>query len=157
MDTDPDRLARQAESDGIDKLVVGAIIHDHGRALILRRSAHDDFLPGIEELPSGGVEHGEDLRQALARELDEETGPRRLGPALRYVDSFDYLTGSGRRARQFTFSLPYDGAPIHLSPEHTAHRWITPADFDHTDLTEESRRTLRTWAAQQRSATTPST
>lgn len=127
MDIDPDRLARQAASEGIDKLVVGALIHDHGRVLILRRSAVDDFLPEIEELPSGGVEHGEDFLQALARELDEETGPRRLGPSLGYVDFFDYVTGSGRTARQFTFSLPYDGAPIRLSPEHTAHRWITTA------------------------------
>ncbi|NED53759.1 NUDIX domain-containing protein, partial [Micromonospora aurantiaca] len=45
-----------------------------GRVLILRRSVDDPFMAGIEELPSGGVEPGEDLIAALGRELAEEIG-----------------------------------------------------------------------------------
>ncbi|GAA4627909.1 hypothetical protein GCM10023196_042090 [Actinoallomurus vinaceus] len=141
---DLQRLVEDARHDGVGKLVVGAVVHDGDRVLILRRSAADDFLPGIEELPSGGVEDGEDLLGALARELAEEIGlpalPR-LDPG--FVASFDYVSGSGRRARQYTFALPYDGGPITLSAEHEAHRWISRAELAASDLTEESTRTLR--------------
>jgi 8-oxo-dGTP diphosphatase len=144
--TDPRRLADQAERDGIERLVVGAVVHDGDRVLILRRSAEDDFLPGIEELPSGGVEDGEDLLAALARELAEEigwTGP--VDPDPVFVAWFDYVSGSGRRTRQYTFALPFGGHEIRLSAEHRGHRWITAAEPGRSGLTPESLRTIRVW------------
>ncbi|WP_407659486.1 NUDIX domain-containing protein [Lipingzhangella rawalii] len=50
----------------------GAVIHNGVHVLILRRSGRDSFLPGIEELPSGEVEPGQDVVQVFARELAEE-------------------------------------------------------------------------------------
>jgi 8-oxo-dGTP pyrophosphatase MutT (NUDIX family) len=141
-----ERLAVEAARDGIDELVAGAVVHDDGRVLILRRSATDAFLPGIEELPSGGVEDGEDILTALARELTEEigwTGP--LTPDPGFVSSFDYVSGSGRRTRQYTFAVPYAGHEIRLSEEHTAYRWIGPADLTASGLTPETVRTIRDW------------
>ncbi|WP_277304126.1 NUDIX domain-containing protein [Spongiactinospora sp. TRM90649] len=93
-------LIDDARRDGIGELVVGAVVHSGGRVLILRRSA-DDFMGGIEELPSGGVEAGGDLLRALGRELAEEIG-RRHPPAVDpgFVATFDYTSGSGRSARR---------------------------------------------------------
>ncbi|MFD0899075.1 NUDIX domain-containing protein [Actinomadura sediminis] len=144
---DLQRLRRDAERDGIEKLVVGAVVHTGGRVLVLRRSLDDPFLPGIEELPSGGVEPGEDLLDALRRELAEEigrAGPLTLDPG--FVACFDYVSGSGRKARQFTFALASDGRPIVLSSEHTAHRWLHPSDLGASDITPETARTIRAWA-----------
>jgi len=142
-----DQLIAEAARDGIDKLVAGAVVHRDGQVLILRRSGTDPFLPGIEELPSGGVEDGEDVLTALARELAEEigwTGPLRTDPG--FVSSFDYTSGSGRHTRQYTFAVPYDGHPIHLSAEHTAYRWIGTGGLAASDLTAETARTIRDWA-----------
>lgn len=142
------RLTDDAERDGIDELLIGAIVHHQGRVLLLRRSPDDTFLPGREGLPAGGVENGEDLPAALARELAEEigwTGPLTLNPG--FVTHFDYTTGSGLKARQYTFAMAHDGSPVTLGPEHTAHRWIPPAEADTSDLTEESIQTIRDWAA----------
>lgn len=145
--TDIHQLTTDADRDGIQKIVVGAVVHSGGRVLILRRSA-DDFMPGIEELPSGGVEPGEDLFAALQRELAEEIGwTGRVTVDGGFVVHFDYVSGSGRRTRQFTFGLPYDGHPVTLSGEHTAFRWVNPGDVAGTDLTEESARVVRDWAA----------
>ena len=143
-----DRLIDAAARDGIDKLVVGAIVHRDGQVLILRRSAADPFLPGIEELPSGGVEDGEDVLTALARELAEEIGwdgPPHTDPG--FVSCFDYTSGSGRRARQYTFAVTYAGHEIRLSAEHTAYRWIAVDDLVGSDLTAETAQTIRDWAA----------
>jgi 8-oxo-dGTP diphosphatase len=142
------RLRDEAARDGIAKLVVGAVVHFHGKVLILRRSPGDGFLPGIEELPSGGVEAGEDLIRALQRELAEEigrTGPVTLDPG--FVASFDYVSGSGRRARQLTFSIPHDGQPVILSEEHTGSRWIDPEGIGSSDVTRETAATIREWAS----------
>src|SRR5699024_11265841 len=70
-----EELRDSAQCDGVEKFVVGAVIHQDGSALVVTRSELDDFLPGIDELPSGGVEVGESLTAALDdRELLEEVG-----------------------------------------------------------------------------------
>lgn len=142
------RLLDDADLDGIQKLVVGAVVHSGGQVLIVRRSNDDPFLAGIEELPSGGVEPGEDPLTALRRELAEEigwSGPLTLDPG--FVSHFDYVSGSGRKARQYTFGLAHDGRPISLSAEHTGYRWLTPEALDDSDVTDETARTVRDWAA----------
>ena len=151
---DLQRLIDDAERDRITKLVVGAVVHDRGRILILRRSLRDDFLPGIEELPSGGVEPGESLTEALARELTGEiawSGP--VEPDAGFTTSFDYISGSGRAARQYTFALVWNGSPVVLSDEHTGHRWITPGELHAADLSPESQQTIRDWTAHTAAST----
>jgi 8-oxo-dGTP diphosphatase len=146
--TDLQRLTDLASGDGIRRLVAGAIIHRGGKVLILRRSPADPFMPGIEELPSGGVDDGEDLLTALRRELAEEiglTGPVTIDPD--FAASFDYVSGSGRKTRQHTFAIAHNGHPIRLSPEHVAYRWIDPGGLADTDLTPETSQTIRDWAA----------
>ncbi|MEV4383980.1 NUDIX domain-containing protein [Streptosporangium sp. NPDC049644] len=140
------RLVADAEADGITKFVVGAVVHRAGQVLILRRT-EDDFLGGIEELPSGGVDPGESLAEALGRELVEEIGwrgPLDLDPG--FIASFDYVSGSGRRARQWTMAVSGEGQSIALSAEHTGYRWIDPADVASTRLTTESAQVIREWA-----------
>ncbi|WP_280438008.1 NUDIX domain-containing protein [Nocardia carnea] len=120
-------LATEAERDGVQQLVVGAVVEHDGCILLLRRPGND-FMGGIWELPSGKVDPGENLDQALAREVEEETGLRVTGIG-RYIDSFDYRSGSGKRSRQFNFTVHCAAfEPIRLT-EHDAYTW--------TPLTEE--------------------
>ncbi|WP_326829483.1 NUDIX domain-containing protein [Streptosporangium sp. NBC_01810] len=149
--TDLQHLVDDADRDGIQKLVVGAVVYHDDRVLILRRSSGDDFLPGIEELPSGGVDDGEDLRSALARELAEEIGWS--GPLILdrdFVAVFDYLSGSGRKARQCTVALSGNACPIVLSDEHESYRWITLDELSDSDLTDETVQAIHDWAATRR-------
>ncbi|WP_326704307.1 NUDIX hydrolase [Streptomyces cyaneofuscatus] len=128
----PDSLAEtllaDARRDGIEKYVVGALITDEGgRVLLLRRRA-DDFLGGLWELPSGGVEPGERLVDALCREVLEETGLT-VTQVTGHAGSFDYASRSGRRTRQFTFALTARATgPITLT-EHDDAAWAEPGDL----------------------------
>lgn len=148
MTIDLQQLRHDADRDGITKIVVGAVVHDpDGRVLILRRSPRD-FMPGIEELPSGGVEPDEDLITALHRELAEEIGwttDTQPAPDLDFVHSFDYVSASGRQARQLTFAMAHPGTPVRLSLEHTHYRWLRARDVSSTDITAETADTIRAW------------
>jgi 8-oxo-dGTP diphosphatase len=131
---------------GIDRLVAGAVVHSGDRVLIVRRSPSDDFLPGIEELPSGGCDHGESLGEALNRELREEIGWQ--GPVVvddGFVAHFDYVTGSGATARQYTFSAPLGDQVVRLSSEHSSWRWLRQDEIETSDLTGKTKRVVEAW------------
>jgi 8-oxo-dGTP diphosphatase len=123
-------LRSRAARDGIQQLVVGAVVPRPGRGsgdrqiLVLDR-AGDDFMGGIEELPSGKVEDGEALFDALARELGEETGLVASGQP-RYLFSFDYLGSSGRTSRQLNFLVLVEDGDVVVDPSgHAGFRWIS--------------------------------
>ncbi|TVR39662.1 MAG: NUDIX domain-containing protein, partial [Planctomycetota bacterium] len=67
--------------------IVLALVHDEGRYLVARRPAGKRH-GGHWELPGGKVEAGESDRQALARELAEETGLELLS-ARPFVTVYD--------------------------------------------------------------------
>ncbi|WP_280396525.1 NUDIX domain-containing protein [Nocardia carnea] len=121
-----DHLTTEAERDGVQQLVVGAVVEHDGCILLLRRPGND-FMGGIWELPSGKVEPGENLDEALAREVEEETGLQVTGIG-RYIDSFDYRSGSGKRSRQFNFTVHCTAfEPVRLT-EHDAYTWTPPTE-----------------------------
>lgn len=145
---DGSELVARARTDGIERYSAGAIVHrGQGREiLLLRRRGDDTSHPGMESLPSGGVEPGEGLLDGLARELREEIGrePGAL-PLEPFVTWFDYDSRSGVRKRQFTFALPHDGAAVVLSEEHTGYRWIPAEGYAGSDLTPQVKNAVREW------------
>ncbi len=128
-------LTTQAATEGIQRLIVGAVVPCDAGVLLLKRP-EGDFMGGIFELPSGKVEHGESLTEALAREVHEESGL--IVTDIRgYLGSFDYISGSGKKSRQFNFAVNVDRTePVELS-EHDAFLWAAPTgDLPVTDSVE---------------------
>ena len=138
-------LVSAANRDGAHRLVVGAIVAQEGRVLLLKRRS-DDFMSGIYELPSGKVEGEETLVQAVRREVVEETGLE-VEDVKGLVDSFDYQSSKNELTRQFNFkvslqtSFELDRA-VGLS-EHEAFCWAGPTDLDRLPMTESTRRTVK--------------
>lgn len=118
-----EQLNAEAERDSVNQLVVGAVVQHDGRVLLLQRP-ENDFMGGIFELPSGQVEPGEALDAALIREVKEETGLD-VATIGDYLGSFDYLSGSGKRSRQFNFAVDVSNTePVELQ-EHDAYTWAS--------------------------------
>ena len=143
------QLLTGAEKDGVQKLVVGAVICKNNKFLLIERVL-SDFMGGFVEIPSGTVEAGEDLLTALAREVREETGLL-VTSVLKYLGSFDYRSSSGKKTRHFNFLVEVAGSEIKLSPtEHQAYYWVALSDAAFTTLkiSDATKEILKT-AAQQ--------
>jgi len=114
-------LVSTAEHDDVRQLVVGAVVQHNSQILLLQRPS-GDFMGGIYELPSGKVEPAEALDVALIREVEEETGLK-VASIEQYLGSFDYLSGSGKKSRQFNFVVEVRATePVRLT-EHDEYQW----------------------------------
>lgn len=124
---------------------VGAIIRDGDRLLLVQRG-HEPAR-GQWSVPGGKVERGESDREAVAREIAEETGlvvavgalvgsvtrPGRPGTVYEIYD-YDAILAEGQR--------PGDARPADDAADL---RWVTLAELAALPLTDGLIETLREW------------
>ena len=80
------------------KRVVAALILKDGKLLVCQRTRHQT-MPLKWEFPGGKIEEGEQPRDALRRELDEELGiDAKIGEEVARI-RHDYKTGSSVELR----------------------------------------------------------
>lgn len=80
------------------KRVVAALILKDGKLLVCQRTRHQS-MPLKWEFPGGKIEEGEQPRDALRRELDEELGiDAKIGEEVARI-RHDYKTGSSVELR----------------------------------------------------------
>ena len=85
---------------------------------------------------------------ALLREVQEETGI--VSPSsqeLTYLDSFDYTSGSGKKARQFNFVVNLETQPeVILNPEeHSQYFWLSEQDLNNSahNISEKTKKIIK--------------
>lgn len=133
-------LENRAKDNGVEKIVVGAVImNDNGEILLMRRK-EDDFMGGIFEIPGGNAEKGEGIYEVLAREIKEETNLD-LKKVMTYINYFDYLSGSRKKCRQFNFKVEVKGGPIVLT-EHDTYKWVRLDEIEVQNVSEEVKECL---------------
>lgn len=137
------KLLTQAKKDLIEKIVVGAILTKEKKILLLERPK-DDFMGGIFELPSGNLEKGEHLSEGLIREIKEETGLE-VNTIIRYINSFDYLSGSGKKVRQFNFLVELKNYEPVVLTEHDSFTWVAPENANKFNITEKVKEVINTF------------
>lgn len=107
------------------RLAVGGICLHNNQIVLLRRRDDAEVYPSIWELPSGGVDPGEDILDALVREVFEETGLRvKVGLCLGY---FFYQSRGGVPCIQINHICELDGSTpseLKVSEEHINAKWV---------------------------------
>lgn len=114
---------------------VKVLIEKNGRYLFLRRN--QAFKPGPQkwDIPGGRIEPDELLREALAREVREETHLS-LGASLELLSAQDiFAPDKDLHVVRLTYrtSLDDDKGDVEISDEHDDYKWMTINDI----LTEE--------------------
>ena len=135
-------IEQQAKKDGIERFVVGAVIVNDESILFVRR-AQDDFMGGIYELPSGKVDTGEGLIEALKREILEETNLT-INNIIDLCDTFDYKSKSGIQTRQFNFVVSVSNIDtIKLDPkEHDLSEWVKFEDIEASKIIDDMMKSI---------------
>jgi putative (di)nucleoside polyphosphate hydrolase len=127
------------KSDITYRLNVAAILRNPaGKILIGERADRS----GAWQFPQGGVDEGETLEEALARELVEEISVQPSAyQLLTSHGPYFYLFGNGKVVKGFHGKEQYyflanftaDPACVDVETEHPefcAIRWVAPAEFD---------------------------
>jgi 8-oxo-dGTP diphosphatase len=136
--SDLDALQARAIADGRRPVVAGLVRNADGKVFVHRRGPDRQFLPNGWDVLGGHVEDGETLLEALAREVEEESGWSLAGtPQLVYVVDWETTDdGTPYRRREFDFVVEVDGdldRPRLERPQHTEYRWIGREDLDLLD------------------------
>jgi 8-oxo-dGTP diphosphatase len=135
-----DDLISKANVEGINRYVVGAVIVNDSRILLLQRPIND-FMGGIYELPSGEVEEGESLDVALLREVEEETGMN-ISKISQYIGHFDYESKSGKKTRQFNFAVNVSPFLEIKLTEHDSYIWSKREELYKYQVTDSVKNVL---------------
>ena len=133
-------LENRAKDDGVEKIVVGAVITNDNEEILLMKRKEDDFMGGIFEIPGGNAEDGEGIYEVLEREIKEETNFD-LKRVISYINYFDYLSGSGKKSRQFNFKVEVTGGPIILT-EHDTYRWVNLDEIETQNVSDAVKESL---------------
>ena len=118
-------------------LAVSAIVCRADRFLVVRRARPPAL--GLFTLPGGGVETGETLHEAVAREVREETGLIVTPIDLAGHREVIMRDAEGHVARHFVilaFAAQWRGGELSLNDELAEGRWIDAAELAGLPTTE---------------------
>ncbi|HWZ37546.1 MAG TPA: NUDIX hydrolase [Bradyrhizobium sp.] len=115
------------------QLAVSAAIFRDGKVLLVRRARSPS--KGLYSLPGGRVEFGETLHQALAREVDEETGLRiDIVGLAGWREVLPGGSGGGHYVI-LSFAARWTSREPVLNDEHDDFKWLEPGAFGDLKLT----------------------
>lgn len=135
-------LIEKGKKDGIIKHVVGAVIINERKEFLILSRKEDDFMGGIDELPSGNMEKEETVYEALVREVKEETNLD-VTNVVSYINSFDYVSGSGKNAREYNFLVNVKSTDDVKITEHDEYKWLSIDEVrNNNKITDEVKFTL---------------
>lgn len=116
------------------------IVNEKGQVLILKRAVRKEkAYPGLWDLPGGGVEEGETLQQAAAREAKEETGLD-IKPEENYFYVYHYEDKD-----LYVYGIISEGKDnnVALSEVHTEFKWISKDEYNNFEYTPSVGATIK--------------
>jgi 8-oxo-dGTP diphosphatase len=123
---------------------VGAVIKDPAGRLLLIKRGHEPGA-GLWSLPGGRIEPGETDRQALVREVLEETGLRVDCGAL--LGTADLPGPDGAVIHVGDYLAVVTGGELAAGDDAADARWVTAAEMEALPLTKGLAGYLTAWGA----------
>ncbi|MEX1997443.1 MAG: NUDIX domain-containing protein [Candidatus Andersenbacteria bacterium] len=106
-----------------------AFIVKGDETLIVKRSEHDEYLPGYWEQAGGKLDWGESPKRGMAREVSEETGLEITPTKVYYAHHY-----TNEQKERYIVEIAYiceivGSDAVTLSPEHSEYKWIIEDDL----------------------------
>lgn len=118
-------------------IVCAAILNEQNKILITRRSP-DKILGGKWEFPGGKLEHGEEVEDALEREIQEELSISIKDIKLLHIKPFVYEHG----ACLILFYLAKHAAGTLKLIDHDQAQWCSAKEIQNFDLLPANKEVL---------------
>ncbi len=116
-----------------EQVAVGAIIvDDEGRVFVHRRGYDRALFPGCWDIPGGHVEGDETPLEALAREVQEETGWR-VAHVVAELGESVWTGDDGVLRREYDYLVEVEGdlsSPRLEHPKQIEFDWVDADDLD---------------------------
>jgi 8-oxo-dGTP diphosphatase len=113
---------------GENKIVVAVkgIVINNEKMLIIKRAENDEVGGGTWECPGGKIEFGEELEEALVREIREEAGIDVTVDRILYAVTFK--TNPARQVVVVNYLCNSQNKGVVLSEEHIDYKWVTKSE-----------------------------
>jgi 8-oxo-dGTP diphosphatase len=110
------------------RIAAHGLCRDGERRVLLARGSPSADLPGVWQIPGGGIDHGEHPADAVVREFVEESGLTVAVTGLRAAVS-DVLWG--KHTDRVIYDVAVHGGVLRDEPDGTTDlaAWITPAEL----------------------------
>lgn len=132
------------------KIAVSAFIVRNARLLILKRSENETFLPGVWEVPGGGIDEGETVEQGVAREALEEAGVHVTPTSI--LGFFEYVDGKQRKTVNLNFLCEMTNGSENTDTtagEMERATWVSYAELKDYTFTSDTMRNACEYALEQ--------
>ncbi|AYF30967.1 NUDIX domain-containing protein [Micromonospora sp. BL1] len=137
----PDGYCRRVPTEPL-RCAGALIVDDDGRIFIQRRSPDRRLFPNCWDIVGGHLEPGEEIDDALRREVTEETGWA-VSHVLGLVGEYRYTADDGLTRVETDFLIRVDGdlsRPRLEAGKHTEFRWLAERDIalldEHRDVND---------------------
>lgn len=109
------------------------------KVFMAKRADTKKFLPGVYELPGGHIDFGEDTKDGLIREIQEEFGIEvRLGDPFAVFTYLNEIKGSHSIEVLYFAQLVNPDVEIHPNPEdHSTCDWFAESELPQTFVSEK--------------------
>ncbi len=130
------------KSDSVRLIVEAISKNEKGELLLLKRSGKNTYFKGLWQLPGGKVDFGENVQEAITREIKEETGSVCSFPKISKVFSFNQEF-NGFKGK--VFLMVFDCEPIKkvvLSEDHVEFNFFSLKEIKKIPLTPISKKSI---------------
>jgi len=131
------------EYPSFPKVGVGGLVIDKDKLLLIKRAYEPSS--GLWSIPGGLLEVGEELEEAVAREIEEETGIKVEVKELLGVFNFVIRDEAGKVKYHYVlidFLAKPVGGKLRPSRETLDARWVSLKDIEKYSLTRTTRRLI---------------